>query len=204
MGLYAKKIVPRLLSNAMGSPEIQKLRPEVIKNASGAVLEIGVGAGHNLPLYKNISKLYALEFSPELTERAKQQAHELQFPVEFISASAESIPLPDACLDTVVSTWTFCSIRHPQQALKEISRVLRPNGTFVFIEHGISPRPMIQTFQNILTPVTKYFTGNCHMNRDIEKLIREARFDISSKKQFHENKKPLMYNTQGVATPALP
>ncbi len=182
----------------MGSAEIEKLRPWVIDLASGVVLEIGIGAGHNLPFYKSISKLYALEPSKEMISMAKKRAESLSFPMEFLNASAEHIPLFDSSVDTVISTWTLCSIEKPEEALKETARVLRPNGHFIFIDHGISPNPLMRALQNILTPFTKYFTGNCHLNRDIEKIIRSAGFNIQRLSQFHEKNKPLMYNYKGI------
>lgn len=198
MSLYKKFILPRLLDSAMSSAEIEKLRPKVISSAKGVVLEIGAGSGLNLPIYENISKLYALEPSRELADLAKVRAKEVSFPVEFLNASAESIPLPDSSVDTVVSTWTLCSITKPEQALKEIRRVLRSEGSFVFIDHGISPKPVVRSFQNILTPVTKCFTGNCHLNRDIKKLVSDAGFKIQNLEQFHEQRKPLVYNNMGI------
>jgi ubiquinone/menaquinone biosynthesis C-methylase UbiE len=199
MGIYRKFILPRLLDSAMGSAEIEKLRPGVLSAASGVVLEIGAGAGHNLPFYKNISKLYALEPSKELTKIAAERAGALGFPVEFLDAKAENIPLPDGSVDTVVSTWTLCSIGDPEEALKKIRRVLRPDGRFIFIDHGISPKPLVRTLQKSMTPFTKYFTGNCHMDRDIKKLICDAGFSIKKLDQFAEKSKPLMYNSRGVA-----
>jgi ubiquinone/menaquinone biosynthesis C-methylase UbiE len=182
----------------MSSTEIEKLRPKVINLAKGIVLEIGAGSGLNLPIYKNISKLHALEPSQELTDMAKVRTKEVSFPVEFLNASAEHIPLPDKSVDTVVSTWTLCSIPKPEQALKEIIRVLRPEGFFAFIDHGVSPKSSVRSFQNLLTPITKHFTGNCHLNRDIEGLIKGAGFKIQNLEQFHEQGKPLVYNNMGI------
>lgn len=183
----------------MGSSEIEKLRPGVISNASGIVLEIGFGSGLNVPYYKNTTKLYALDPSKELYELAREKITRLSFPVEYLQASAEKIPLDDSSIDSVVSTWTLCSIPRPEIALKEIARVLRKNGHFVFIDHGVSPKPFIHFLQNILTPFTKYFTGNCHINRDIKTLIENSGFKIQNLEQFHEKSKPLMYNYKGLA-----
>lgn len=198
MSFYKKFILPRFLDSAMSSPEIEKLRPSVINLAKGVVLEIGTGSGLNLTFYKDISKLYALEPSQELVKMARERAKEVLFLVEFLNASAEHIPLPDHSVNTVVSTWTLCSIQDPEQALKEIRRVLHPEGSFVFIDHGASSKPFVRSVQNILTPVTKYFTGNCHLNRNIEMLIKGAGFKIQNIKQFHEHGKPLIYNNMGV------
>ena len=205
MGLYRKLVLPRFLNSVMGSTELKKFRPEVVSAASGAVLEIGVGPGYNISLYKNISKLYALEPSQELINIAKRRATGLLFPIEFLEASAEHIPLPESSVDTVVSTWTLCSVTQPKKSLNEVLRVLRPGGLFVFIDHGASSNLFIRAIQKILTPFTKHFTGNCHMDRDIKKLILDAGFTISNSKEFSQRLfKPLIYNTQGVAVASKP
>lgn len=198
MNPYKKYILPKLLDRAMSAAEIEKIRPEVIKGASGIVLEIGFGSGLNLPFYQNVSKLYALEPSKELLEVAKARTSSISFPIEFLTTGAEHIPLPDKSMDTVVSTWTLCSVEDPEKVLKEISRVLRPGGSFVFIDHGSSPNKFIRFIQNISTPFSKHLTGNCHLNRNIEKLITNAGFDIQNLKKFHEKWKPLMYNYKGI------
>lgn len=185
----------------MGSAEFEKMRRVVLADASGAVLEIGVGPGYNLPLYKNISKLYALEPSKELIDIAKTRADSSPFPIEFLHTGAEHIPLPDHSLDTVVSTWTLCSVTDPRKVLDEIARVLRPQGSFIFIDHGASPNFGLRVIQTVFTSVTKYFTGNCHYDRRLEKFITEAGFDIQKMEHPRERFRPLVYNYQGVAIP---
>lgn len=196
---YNKIIVPRLLNSAMGSSEFEKIRRVVVAEASGIVLEIGLGPGYNFPFYKNISKLYALEPSRELTEIAKTRTNSLSFPVDFLKARAENIPLPDQSVDTVVSTWTMCSVHDPRKVLEEIKRVLKTGGKFVFVDHGASPNKITRTVQKVLTPITKPFTGNCHYDRPIEKLIEEAGFQIEKMEHPQERSRPLVYNYQGVA-----
>jgi len=197
---YQKVIVPRLLNSEMGSTELEAIRRVVLADASGIVLEIGVGPGYNLALYKNISKLYALEPSKELVDIAKRRADSLPFPLEFFNTGAESIPLPDHSIDTVVSTWTLCSVSDPKKVLNEIARVLRPQGLFIFVDHGASPNTGLRLVQTALTSITKYFTGNCHYNRQLEKLIKEAGFEIKKMEHPRERFKPLIYNYQGQAT----
>lgn len=200
MGWYQKVIVPRLLNSEMGSEELKEIRRVVLADAVGVVLEIGVGPGYNIPIYKNISKLYALDSSKELIEIAKTRVGSSTFPVEFLNAGAESVPLPDHLVVTVVSTWTLCSVSDPKKVLNEIKRVLRPQGNFIFVDHGASPNPFLQVAQAGLTAITKYFTGNCHYDRGIEDLLKEAGFSIKKIEHPREKFKPLIYNYQGIAT----
>ncbi|HYU64766.1 MAG TPA: class I SAM-dependent methyltransferase [Candidatus Paceibacterota bacterium] len=200
---YQKTVIPRLLNLVMGSGDFEKIRQVVLKDVSGIALEIGVGPGYNLPLYGNISKLYALEPSKELIEVAKTRADSLAFPIEFLNTGAESIPLLDQSIDTVVSTWTLCSVTDPRKVLQEIKRVLKPEGKFIFVDHGASPNIGIRTIQTILTTVTKYFTGNCHYDRQLEELIKEAGFAIEKIEHPQERFKPLIYNYRGIATPRV-
>jgi ubiquinone/menaquinone biosynthesis C-methylase UbiE len=196
---YQKKVVPRLLNKEMGKEEFEAIRREVLADASGVVLEIGVGPGYNLALYTNVTKLYALEPSQELVDIAKGRAQNLSFPVEFLTAGAEKIPLADSSVDTVVSTWVMCSVNDPAKVLKEIRRVLKPEGKFVFVEHGASHNGFWHTIQRILTPITKHFTGNCHYDRKMVTLIEGAGFTIQNLSHPKEKFRPLIHNYQGVA-----
>jgi len=119
----------------MTKKDIEEQRSGVADRATGTVLEIGFGSGLNLPYYKNIKKLYAIDPSQELYDLAHNRITKATFPIEFIKTSAESIPLGDNSIDSVISTWSLCSISRPENALKEIHRVLRPGGKFIFVEH---------------------------------------------------------------------
>lgn len=197
MNWYRRAVLPKLLSSTMGRTEFEKIRPQVIGQATGVVLEIGVGAGHNLPLYRNVSKVFALEPSAELLAMAKER--NISVPVEFLNTGAERLPLPNNSVDTAISTWVLCSVENPQTVLNEIKRVLRPDGKFLFVDHGVSPNFLIRTIQNILTPITKSFTGNCHFNRNIEGLAKDAGFNLQKIEHPRERFKPLIYNYQGIA-----
>ncbi len=197
---YNRTILPRLLNSTMAADEFGHIRPAVVAHATGIVLEIGVGAGHNFPFYKNVSKLYALEPSRELAALAQEKARGLPFPVEFIYEGAEHIPLPDASVDSVVSTWTLCSVANPAQVLQEIKRVLKPQGRFAFVDHGLSPHTGTSFIQKAATPITKHFTGNCHMDRNIEQLVRDSGLHIDTLTHPKEGFKPLVHNYLGVAT----
>lgn len=197
---YQRVVVPRLLNSEMGSEKFETVRREVLSDASGVVLELGVGPGYNLSLYRNISKLYVLEPSQELIDIAKSRSGSLVFPVEFLRSGAEHIPLPDHSVDTVVSTWTMCSVSDPRKVLSEIRRVLTRGGKFIFADHGASPNRLTRIVQTVSTSVTKHFTGNCHYNRQLERLMREAGFSIERMRNSTERLQPLMYNYQGIAT----
>lgn len=196
---YKKYILPRMLNSDMQAKDITKERPGVVEEAAGEVLEIGFGSGLNLPFYKNVKKLYALEPSFESYDLARVRMIGLKFPVEYLQASAEKIPLPDNSVDTVISTWNFCSISEPMKAFNEIKRVLKPGGKYSFIDHGKSPRPLYFLLQNLVTPVSKNFTGNCHLNRDIENLIKTSSLQIIKLENHYKKWHPLSHTYKGVA-----
>lgn len=199
MGLYAKYFLPWFLNREMGSPDFNATRQKVVAGARGTVLEIGFGSGYNLPFYKNIEKLYALEPSQELYEYSKERIGSVSFPVEHVPYAAEDIPLPDASVDSVVSTWTLCSVDDLSKALEEIHRVLKPDGLFFFVEHGRSPKRLNSTVQKILTPVTRHFTGNCHLDREFDIAITRAGFRLETLSKLPEEGRPLMFSYQGTA-----
>ena len=137
MGLYANWVLPRLLDLAMRNQALDRYRRNVIGSARGTVLEVGVGSGLNLPMYgQAVDHVYALDPSLELLCLARERAKAATVPVSLVRASAEEIPFPGSILDTVVMTWTLCSIADPASALAEIQRVLKPGGQLLFVEHG--------------------------------------------------------------------
>lgn len=197
--LYNKHILPRLLDRGMRSAEFNETRSEVVHQARGMVLEIGFGSGYNLPFYKDIEKLYALDPSVELYAYAKERIAFASFPVEYLPSSAEQIPLEDNSIDTVVSTWSLCSIPDLPRSLKEIQRVLKPNGRFLFIEHGQSPKRMNAVVQKWFTKVSRHFTGNCHLDRKMDDFITDSGLIVESIEMLPEEGRPLMFSYQGVA-----
>lgn len=202
IGWYRRNILPKRLAAEMSSPELEEIRKEALSHASGVVLEIGSGPGYNIPLYKNVSKLYALEPMKELRDMAALQSTQAPFPVEFLAVGAEQVPLESRSVDTVVSTWSLCSVSDLPRVLSEIARVLRPGGRFVFVEHGASPHRVIRAAQSFFTLMTRHFTGNCHFDRFIAKEISKAGFTIETGKEYPEQGRPLIYNYEGVATAA--
>jgi len=140
MGFYERWIVPRLLDLAMRNRLLDDYRQRTIEAARGLVLEVGVGSGVNLPLYgPAVTRIVGLDPSPELLRLASKRAADVVIPVSLLRASAEHLPLADAVFDTIVMTWTLCSIPNPIAALTEMRRVLRPGGRLIFVEHGLSP-----------------------------------------------------------------
>jgi ubiquinone/menaquinone biosynthesis C-methylase UbiE len=196
MNLYRKLLLPSYLATSMKKREFERLRPSVIKAVSGTVLEIGFGSGLNLPYYENVTRLYAVDPAQELFLLAKDRIDSVSFPIEYVQASAEEIPLPDESVDFLVSTWSLCSIPDIKRSLKEIRRVLKPEGKFVFIEHGKSPKKFLSILQNILTPISKRFAGGYHVNREIDTLITDTGFTFKKIERFPQKRKPLifMYN----------
>ncbi len=170
MGLYNDRILPHLIAVTMRHGELTPYRERVAGAAQGRVLEIGVGAGANLPFYgPGVSEVFGLDPSERLLRIAREAG-----PVHLLEASAEAIPLDAASVDTVVTTWTLCSIPDAHMALTEMRRVLRPGGRLFFVEHGLSPDARVRWLQNTLTPVWRRLAGGCHMNRPIDLMIREA------------------------------
>jgi len=170
MGFYEDRILPHLIASTMRHRELVPYRQRVVGAAQGRVLEIGVGAGANLPFYGlGVSEVFGLDPSQRLLRMARKA--ERLHPLE---ASAEAIPLDTGSVDTVVTTWTLCSIPDAHTALAEMRRVLQPGGRLLFVEHGLSPDARVRWLQNALTPVWRRIGGGCHLNRPIDALIREA------------------------------
>jgi len=182
----------------MSPVEFNDTRAKTVGPAHGIVLEIGFGPGYNLPFYKNIEKLYALDPSRELYKYAEDRVKSATFSVQYLQNSAENIPLEDNSVDAVVSTWTLCSIPDLPKALKEVHRVLKPEGKFLFVEHGKSSRKLNSAIQKLITPVTRHFTGNCHLDRRIDNFITSAEFKIENLETFPEEGRPLMFSYSGV------
>jgi ubiquinone/menaquinone biosynthesis C-methylase UbiE len=201
VSVYEKYVLPRLIHWAMRKKIATAERRKFIPLASGTVLEVGAGSGLNLPCYgPQVQKLYALDPSRELWKMARKRVREVPFPVEFLAASAERIPLEDMSIDTVVTTWTLCTIPNPRQALTDMRRVLKPDGRLIFVEHGHSPDPGVLAWQNRLTPVWKRIGGGCHLNRQIDDLIADAGFDITQiERGYSRGPKPMTYLYKGLA-----
>jgi ubiquinone/menaquinone biosynthesis C-methylase UbiE len=177
MGFYNELVLPRLLDQAMRKEDLVGYRRRVIGAAQGRVLEVGIGSGLNLPFYGDqVTEIVGLDPSRALIDMAGRRARANGRTVSFLPASAEAIPLDARSVDTVVTTWTMCSIPHPERALAEMRRVLKPGGDLLFVEHGRAPDPWVMRFQDWLTPAWRPLTGGCHLNRPMAELITGAGF----------------------------
>jgi ubiquinone/menaquinone biosynthesis C-methylase UbiE len=203
LGFYQDRIVPHLVALAMRNRQLVPYRERVISAAQGRVLEIGIGSGLNLPFYRpQARELIGLEPAPRLVAMARRTAAGSALPVTLIEGSGEAIPLDDASINTVVSTWTLCTIPDAVGALREMRRVLKPNGRLLFVEHGLAPEPGIQTWQNWLTPVWKRLGGGCHLNRPISRLIESGGFNIERlEARYLAGRNPMTFMYEGSARP---
>ena len=186
MGFYGDRILPRVVNWFMAGEDFVPHRKDCLAGLEGEVLEIGFGSGLNLPHYPpGVRKLYALDPATLGRRLAAARIAACPFPVEFVGLSAEAIPLTDAAVDAVVSTWTLCTVPDPAKALGEIRRVLRPRGRFHFVEHGRSPEEKIARWQDRLTPFHKMMGGGCHLNRKIDAILRDAGFELERLENVH-------------------
>jgi SAM-dependent methyltransferase len=180
MGWYATWVFPTILDWAMRQEPIRRQREKVVPRARGEVLEVGVGSGLNLPHYDRtrVTKLYALDPSLELQRLARRRADAAGLPIEFLPVSGEEIPLAAASVDSIVITYTMCSIPDVAAALAEMHRVLRPGGTLLFSEHGRAPDVGVARWQDRLNPLWRGLSGGCNLNRAIPDLLGAAGFAL--------------------------
>ncbi|HEY2446831.1 MAG TPA: class I SAM-dependent methyltransferase [Rhizomicrobium sp.] len=168
----------------MRRKDLEPYRERVIGAAEGRVLEIGAGSGLNFAFYPPaVSEILALEPDPKLICMARTKETSRQ--ATFMEASAEEIPLEDKSFDTVVTTWTLCTIPNGMQALREMRRVLRPGGTLLFIEHGQAPEQRVRKWQDRVDPIWSRISGGCHLNRPIGRMIEESGFRIAKLENFY-------------------
>ena len=203
MGFYQDQIVPLLINASMRQKNLAAYRNRVVSAAEGRVLEIGIGSGFNLPFYSlNARQVIGLDPSPKLLAMARRTSRSTSRLVEFIEGSAERIPLEGASTDTIVTTWTLCSIPAVLDALHEMRRVLRPTGRLLFVEHGQAPDPNVRWWQDRLTPLWRRIGGGCHLNRAIRVLIEEAGFQFDRLETgYMRGPKPMAFMYEGSARP---
>jgi ubiquinone/menaquinone biosynthesis C-methylase UbiE len=175
MGIYNDRVVPLLVELAMRRADLEPYRRRLLAQANGHVLEIGVGAGANLPFYTtHAADVVGIEPHPRLIAKAAQGRAAI--PAKMVAGSAEELPFDDRCIDTVVTTFTLCSIPDAAKALREMRRVLKPSGQLLFVEHGLAPEEKVRRWQHRLTPLWRRFAGGCHLDRPIARLVEDAGF----------------------------
>ena len=183
---YSRVIFPRLMDFSLNRPEVAELRKRILAEVTGDTLEIGFGTGLNLPHYPpQISAISALEPNEGMSGLAFRRIRDSQIKVKPLHHDGEDIPVADGSFDSVVSTWTLCSVGDPQEALREVSRTLRPGGRFFFLEHGLAQNPRIQKWQHRLTPINKVIADGCHLNRDIKSIVETEGLKIVSHERLN-------------------
>lgn len=206
MGIYGKYIFPRLMDWGLGSTECSSHRRSVLARAKGSVLEIGFGTGLNLSHYPDaVRALTAIDSERLLPERARKRADAVGFPVEMMLLDASrTLPFGDCSFDFVVSTWTLCSIENAREALSEVKRVLKPDGEFIFLEHGRSDDPRLARLQDLLNPLQRMVGRGCNLNRRIDRCIITSGFEIVEVERFVMPRTPRILGEmyRGVARPA--
>ncbi|MBI4783139.1 MAG: class I SAM-dependent methyltransferase [Oscillatoriophycideae cyanobacterium NC_groundwater_1537_Pr4_S-0.65um_50_18] len=184
MSLYSRMILPCVLDWAMSDPALTRHRQDLLSEVRGETLEIGFGTGLNLPYYPDrIQNITAIDANAGMSNIAQKRIQLAPITVDHRVLNGEHLPMADCTFDSVVSTWTLCSIAKVDLALKEIHRVLKPGGQFFFVEHGLSPDPKIQVWQHRLTPLQKVIADGCHLDRNIQALI-EQEFATVKLEQF--------------------
>lgn len=203
MSWYDDHCLPWVVERACSAEILNRLRGEVVPLARGRVLEVGLGAGHNLPWYDpgRVEIVYGVEPSEAMRGKAARRIEEARVPVELLPCSAEEIPLPDRSIDSVVVTFTLCTIADWRAALREMRRLLVPGGKVFFCEHGLAPHRRISRWQNGITPYWKRISGGCHLNRPIAGMLVQGGFTLESLEEGYVEGAPKVagYVYRGVA-----
>ena len=201
---YENYVLPKMLDCCCSTKPISYQRKKIVPEASGTILEIGIGSGLNIPYYQKskINKVIGLEPSEQLCKMAKKTADDNNFSIDFLVNGAEEIELPSNSIDTILLTYTLCSIPEPDIALKEIMRVMKSDGGILFCEHGIAPDDVVQKWQNRINPLWGKLFGGCNINRDIPNILKKGGFTINSLEKMYLPSTPKIvgYNYWGEAS----
>ena len=202
MGLYGDQILPRAIDLALRGGEFARLRARVAGRLEGEVLEIGFGSGLNIPYYPpGLKRVQAVDPATVGRQLAAKRTAGCAVPIDHIGADAEALPVGDASVDNVLSTWTLCTIPNVVRALAEIRRVLRPGGALHFVEHGLAPDAKVARLQQWLTPFQHRAFGGCHLNRRIDQLVAAAGLELTRMDTYYmKGPRALGYTFEGVAT----
>ncbi|WP_394124818.1 class I SAM-dependent methyltransferase [Psychrobacter nivimaris] len=202
MNPYERYVLPKLIDVACSVGNVMKARSKIVPQALGKVLEIGIGSGLNLQFYdaNKVSSIIGVDPAAQMQSLARERAADISIPVEVIAVDVQGIHADADQFDTIVMTFTLCSIDDPVAALREMARVLKPNGRLLFCEHGVAPDSLVERWQHRLTPFWKPIAGGCHLNRDIPALIREGGFAIDELSEMYlPGPRPMSYVYSGVA-----
>lgn len=203
MSLYSRYIGPKIVSCLCAMDDISAERERVIPLARGVVLEIGMGPGLNLPFYNplNVTKVIGVDPNDAFLHLGKARHRSSPVPLEIVRAPAEALPLGDASIDTAVITYTLCSVDDPEQALKEIRRVLKPEGRVLFLEHGLSPEEDVARWQHRLNPIWRSLAVGCNLTRPVAELLQQAGFSIQDMEEYYLGGAPRVigFHCRGIA-----
>lgn len=206
MNIWEEYFVPPFINLACGAKPIRYQRQKVVPKAKGEVLEVGFGSGLNMPYYNsdNVSRIFALEPSAGMRRRAAERVAASDIPVEFLDLPGEQIPLEDKSVDTVLITYTMCTIPDVMKALEGIKRVIKPGGEMVFCEHGLAPDADVRKWQERIEPFWKPIGGGCHLTRSVPDMLNVAGFEIVEMETMYlpSTPRPLGFNYWGTAKPA--
>jgi ubiquinone/menaquinone biosynthesis C-methylase UbiE len=204
VGLYGDQVLPRAIDLALRGGEFALLRARVAAGLAGQVLEIGFGSGLNIPYYPaGLTRVQAVDPAAVGRKLAAKRAATCPVPIDYVGADAQALPADDATVDSVLSTWTLCTIPDASRALAEIRRVLRPGGALHFIEHGLAPDAKVARLQRRLTPLQHRAFGGCHLNRRIDQLVATAGLELTRMDTYYmKGPRALGYTFEGIATKA--
>lgn len=206
MSFYSRHVLPALLNCACGAKPIRYQRRKIVPRAEGVVLELGFGSGLNLPFYDTakVSKVYALEPEEGMLARARRVAHTAGILVEILPERAEALSLSASSVDSVLVTYSLCTIPDPVAALEGARRALKPGGKLYFCEHGLAPDESVRWQQRAVEPIWRRVAGGCHLSRDIPAIVAQAGFAISDQEGMYLPSTPRFagYNVWGSAAPA--
>lgn len=203
MGFYSKVIIPFFYDFSMDSEQINQGRKSILsKITEEKILEIGFGTGINLKFYpENVKHIIGIDANEGMLKQAEQKISRSKIKIEIIHQSSESLPFEDESIDAVLSTYTLCSIKNINSALKEIYRVLKPGGKYYFLEHGLADKPLTQKLQHLLNPIQNIWADGCNLNRNISELISDSGFKIFELKNYYMKRDPKIvgYMYEGIA-----
>ena len=202
MNLYERYVLPRMIDFACGMGAVMKTRAQVVPLAEGKVLEIGIGTGLNLSFYDplKVSEIVGVDPAVDMSPLARERAAQISIPVKTIALELGQIQAADASFDSIVCTFTLCTIPDASAALREMRRVLKPGGKLLFSEHGLAPDAPVVRWQNRITPLWKPLAGGCHLNRDIAALITAGGFNIGDiQSSYLKGPKPMTWVSRGWA-----